>query len=268
MQHLKKVTTLPVWVQGGIGLRTAAACYTAGAAGVVLDSQLLLVRESAISDIARARLEAMDGSETQIVGGSLDAMFRAFSRGDAPTVDELRRFEVGESIIALDSAAARTAWLEEIKERINASHDDALWPIGQDAAFAAGLAKKYATVGGVVAAIMKSVRDCCTAVSDQPPLAPQSPLSLSHKHALSDRPGPDDPRQRRAAFAAAVAEGGGLPFLALALMRGAEVDALLARDRASCSATGPGASASSASCRPSCATSSSRSSRAYRRRSR
>ncbi|HXG10106.1 MAG TPA: hypothetical protein VNK04_09985, partial [Gemmataceae bacterium] len=32
-------TTLPFWVQGGIGLNAAAACLAAGAAGVVLDCQ-------------------------------------------------------------------------------------------------------------------------------------------------------------------------------------------------------------------------------------
>ncbi len=54
----------------------------------------------------------------------------------------------------------------------------------------------------------------------------------------------------RAAFAAAVAEGGGLPFLALALMPGAEVRGPARARPPSCSAAGRGASASSASSRP------------------
>ena len=36
---------LPIYAQGGIGPHTAAACAVGGAAGVVLDSQLALVRE-------------------------------------------------------------------------------------------------------------------------------------------------------------------------------------------------------------------------------
>src|SRR5262245_1874778 len=36
----------PVWVRGGIGPHSAAACLAAGAAGVVLDGALLLARES------------------------------------------------------------------------------------------------------------------------------------------------------------------------------------------------------------------------------
>lgn len=45
-QRIIKQSKIPIWVQGGIGINTAAACYVAGAAGVVLDSQLLLTRES------------------------------------------------------------------------------------------------------------------------------------------------------------------------------------------------------------------------------
>ena len=60
-----------------------------------------------------------------------------------------------------------------------------------------------------------------------------------------------------AAFADAVADGGGLPFLALALLRKAETRKAAAKPRPSCSASGPGASASSASCRRRSATSSS-----------
>ncbi len=37
---------LPAWVQGGIGLNSAAASVAAGALGVVLDYQLLLAKES------------------------------------------------------------------------------------------------------------------------------------------------------------------------------------------------------------------------------
>src|ERR1019366_3626931 len=40
---------LPIWVQGGIGIHTAAACIAAGARGVLLDSQLALLGESSLA---------------------------------------------------------------------------------------------------------------------------------------------------------------------------------------------------------------------------
>lgn len=60
-----EVRKRPVYAQGGIGLHTAAACVAAGAAGVVLDNQLLLTREARLPEPARTRLLAFDGSETQ-----------------------------------------------------------------------------------------------------------------------------------------------------------------------------------------------------------
>ena len=38
--------SVPIWVQGGVGMHTAAACIAGGAKGVVVDSQLALVRKS------------------------------------------------------------------------------------------------------------------------------------------------------------------------------------------------------------------------------
>ncbi|MFG1951941.1 SDR family NAD(P)-dependent oxidoreductase [Micromonospora sp. NPDC048830] len=60
---------LPVWVAGGIGPRTAAACVVGGAAGVVLDSQLALMPESDLPEDVRAVIGRMDGSETVLRDG-------------------------------------------------------------------------------------------------------------------------------------------------------------------------------------------------------
>src|SRR5580658_2784407 len=46
LQHILSELRAPVWAQGGIGLHSVAACIAAGASGVVLDSQLALLKES------------------------------------------------------------------------------------------------------------------------------------------------------------------------------------------------------------------------------
>ena len=69
LQALADAVTLPVWVQGGVGVHTAAACVAGGAAGVVLDAQLALARESSLPAPIRSALAAMDGSETALVAG-------------------------------------------------------------------------------------------------------------------------------------------------------------------------------------------------------
>ncbi|MFI9270968.1 SDR family NAD(P)-dependent oxidoreductase [Kitasatospora sp. NPDC052896] len=61
--------TVPVWAAGGIGVHTAAAAVAGGAAGVVLDSQLALLAESAAPEEAAAIVRGMDGSETTVLEG-------------------------------------------------------------------------------------------------------------------------------------------------------------------------------------------------------
>ncbi|MEA2684992.1 MAG: hypothetical protein QOE93_187, partial [Actinomycetota bacterium] len=88
-----------------------------------------------------------------------------------------------------------------------------LVPVGQDGALAWPLADRYVTAGGVVQAIRESIRSH---------LAPGG-AGLRHRVVQ----GPMTRVSDRAPFALAVAEGGGLPFLALALMTGDEVRRLL-----------------------------------------
>src|ERR671918_1665436 len=64
----------------GIGLHTAAACYAAGAAGVVLDMQLALTRESPLPEVAKATIACMDRSETVCLGAEIGEAYRVYAR--------------------------------------------------------------------------------------------------------------------------------------------------------------------------------------------
>src|SRR6202011_1324236 len=61
--------TVPVWAAGGLGRHSASAAFAGGAAGVVLDAQLALVRESIVAKEIAAAISTMDGSETTVVAG-------------------------------------------------------------------------------------------------------------------------------------------------------------------------------------------------------
>ncbi|HYH68216.1 MAG TPA: nitronate monooxygenase, partial [Urbifossiella sp.] len=82
---------LPFWVQGGVGPHTAAACLAAGARGVVLDSQLLLTRESPLGEAARKRIAGLDGGETVVLGARHGEAVRVFGRADSAAAQELMR---------------------------------------------------------------------------------------------------------------------------------------------------------------------------------
>src|SRR5439155_507177 len=110
---------LPVWVQGGIGPNTAAACAAGGAAGVVLDAQLLLARESLLSPDARRRLAAFDGSETQCLGESVSDT-AAFAEAVAG----------GGALPFLALALMRQAEVEPLLKETRARLGDRSWGVG------------------------------------------------------------------------------------------------------------------------------------------
>ncbi len=228
---LKEKIDLPLYAHGGVGVHTAAACYVAGAAGIVLDSQLLLCRESAVSPLAKSRLAKMDGSETQSFGLQFGEAWRFYFRPGMTIADALEN-EIREIDKNNDSGSdSRTVWRQaihkQISARIDANLEDIAWFLGQDAAYAKTLAKKYGTVSGVMKAIWQAIDEQIVCAEKAKPLAAGSPLATSHKTEFPILQGAMTRVSDCADFALSVAKGGALPFLALALMRRAEIEKLL-----------------------------------------
>ncbi|WP_420803297.1 SDR family NAD(P)-dependent oxidoreductase [Streptomyces spiramyceticus] len=187
---------VPVFAAGGIGPHTAAAAVAGGAAGVVLDAQLALTTEGAaeLPAAVAAAIRAMDGSETTVVAGH-----RVYTRPDLALPE-------GDIARLLGAHGLSTQPL----------------PIGQDGATAARLAARHRTTGSVVQAVRAAITGHIEAAARVRPLLPRPgeehlPVVQGPMTRVSDRP----------AFAAAVADAGGLPFLALAVMNGREVRRLL-----------------------------------------
>ena len=210
IQQLVAALAAPVWAQGGLGVHTAAACLAGGCAGIVLDSQVALCRESTVPTEVRAAIAAMDGSETTIIAGH-----RVFTRPDLPV------------------AALADATAAEVRARLGGDSLTAqLLPIGQDGASARGLAAEFGTVAAVVRGVRAAMIGHVLLAAELAPLAPGAPLAAGHGLRYPIAQGPMSRVSDRAAFADAVATAGGLPFLALSLMPGAEVRALVAETAA------------------------------------
>ncbi len=203
LQQILAGTALPVWAAGGIGAHTAAAAVAGGAAGVVLDTHFALSSEVELDASVAAAIRAMDGSETVLVGGH-----RVYTRPDLPTPDP-DTMELG----ARDLRAQ-------------------LLPIGQDAPLGRALAERHVTAGGIVTAVRAAIGDHVAAAVRTEPLGAGSVFARAHTLRYPVAQGPMTRVSDRAAFAAAVADGGGLPFLALALMPPEEVRPLLAETAA------------------------------------
>jgi len=232
LQRLLARTKLPVWARGGIGLHTAAACYAAGAAGVVLDAQLVLTRESPLPEATKAIIAAMDGSETTRLGTELGEACHVYNRPGLPVLEELRQVA---KTLAQDSRPRfeiLADWHRAVEVRVGwGAPEEHLWLLGQDAAFAAPLARQFHTVGGVLEGLRQAVDTHVRLAATLRPLDENSPLARLHGTRYPIVQGPMTRVSDTAAFAARVADGGGLPFLALALLRAAEVRALLEETR-------------------------------------
>jgi acyl transferase domain-containing protein/NAD(P)H-dependent flavin oxidoreductase YrpB (nitropropane dioxygenase family)/NAD(P)-dependent dehydrogenase (short-subunit alcohol dehydrogenase family) len=219
---------LSFWVQGGIGLNTAAACLTLGAAGVVLDSQLLLTRETPLSDQERNWLSAFDGSETVCLGERVGMGYRLHARAGTAALQELNEAEDRLCRSSLSADAKRKEW----RAIIGKWHaEGALRPLGQDACFAKPLADRFVTVAGIIQAICNRSRQQVDAARRLQPLAENSALAVRHGTRYPIVQGPMTRVSDTAAFADAVSRAGALPFLALALSRKPEVEKLLEETR-------------------------------------
>jgi acyl transferase domain-containing protein/NAD(P)H-dependent flavin oxidoreductase YrpB (nitropropane dioxygenase family)/NAD(P)-dependent dehydrogenase (short-subunit alcohol dehydrogenase family)/acyl carrier protein len=211
LQRILARTSLPVWAQGGIGLHTIAGAYAAGVAGVVLDSQLWLTRESALPEPARKLLGRMDGSDTVCVKLESGETWRIFRHpGKGP----------GERRAIAD---LKIEW---------SAVEENLWPIGQDGVFAAPLAQRFKTAGGVLEGLRQSLAEHVVGAQKAGALRENAPLAQSHATRFPIVQGPMTRVSDTTGFAESVAQGGALPFVALALMRGANLDSLLAGVRA------------------------------------
>ncbi|MEM5327806.1 SDR family NAD(P)-dependent oxidoreductase [Paraburkholderia sp. JHI2823] len=214
LQEFSGQLDIPWWIQGGIGLHTAAAAALAGASGVVLGEALWLAEEGPFSNPAqRMKWSKLDGSETVLIGAG-DTLYRFFNRAGRAHIRELE--------VAL---ARGEAWQETLERRMCV--DDGLVALGQDIAFAPIFAERYGTVGRMITALREHSMSAIEQAAAQTPLAPHAALAKQHGTRYPIAQGPMTRVSDVGGFAAAVANGGALPFLALAVLRGEQVRALL-----------------------------------------
>lgn len=215
LQSLLKNLSLPVYAQGGVGEYTVAACFVAGAAGVVLDSQLLLARESRLPAYVKEKIAAKGGAETVCLGREVGQLVRFY---DAPGLEAAAAVRAALAELAaaedMSPAAKLTAWREILAQKVGwrSVHQNVLL-IGQDAVFAAPLAQKYHTVSGIITGLREAIETHVQIAQNQQPFTRNSSLAQSHGTSYPIVQGAMAHVSDRAAFALAVAKAGALPFL-------------------------------------------------------
>ncbi len=221
VQKWLRQTSLPIALRGGVTPQVAAACAAVGVAGVVLDSQLLLLDEVRLPQALRDVLARLAGSETVAAGdGERQAYFRLLLR---PNLSTARSFVAGaESLTGMalrEHVRGQATWPQ---------WQQALLPIGQDVAFAAPWRERYGSLAAVLRAIDDAVaREPARAASNA--LGEDSPLAQALGVRLPIIQGPMTRVSDSPEFARAIAEGGALPMVALATVKGAPLQTMLSR---------------------------------------
>ena len=221
IQQCARAIDIPVYACGGIGAHTASAVAAAGAAGVVLDSQTYLCRDSAIPADVQLRFERLDGSETSLLRDSKSNAIRLMATNGSPRLSHLEQAY----------AEGRVTDVEAILEDAIEASDDELFVVGQDSCFARNLAISGGTVAGCIDLIERNVADHISIAARSNVLAENSELAKSHGTKYPVVQGAMTRVSDTSEFALNVAQAGGLPFLALSLMRGPEIEKLLSETK-------------------------------------
>mgnify|MGYP005751220993 CR=1 FL=1 len=220
-QHWRATCDLPLYLRGGITPHTAAAAALAGCAGVALDSQVLLLQESPLAAELQPHLRSLSGSETVAAGNGESGRYcRILSR---PGFAKAKAFVADAE--TLDPVQLRERLLAEVEWR---NPPAGLLPLGQDVAFAAAWQKQFGTVAQLFQVIDAAVQHNPQIALNARALRTEgSPLAEALGLPLPLVQGPMSRVSDKAEFAAAVAAGGALPMLALALLKGKPLAALL-----------------------------------------
>ncbi len=224
LQRAAGVCQRPLFLRGGVGPGTAPACRVGGAAGLVLDDQLLLLRESPLAEALAGRLANLSGTETTAFGDEAGGVYlRLLERPGFAAAAALReRLAAGAADLAAE-AAAGIGWTDPARD---------LMPLGQAAAFAADWRRRYGNLHRALRAIADAAAAAPAQAAAQAALSAGSPLA----HELGIRyPIVQGAMSRVSdvpAFARAVGAAGAMPVLALAMMRGPQAEQTLAATQA------------------------------------
>jgi acyl transferase domain-containing protein/NAD(P)H-dependent flavin oxidoreductase YrpB (nitropropane dioxygenase family) len=229
LQKLLQLQCNPIYIQGGIGVHTAAACRAAGASGVVLDDQLWLMPESPLPKDWQKYLYKLGGQETTVYGERLGAPVRVLYHPNLPVAQDLKKLAEKAEIEAKETSE----WEMEADQLIGwGSPSVNVWPVGQTIGFAESIRDRYRTIGKFIQALLKASEKNLEISNKLQLLRPESPLAVSHKTQYPIVQGPMTRVSDVAEFANAVSQAGALPMLALALMQKEQVDKLLQQTKA------------------------------------
>ncbi|QNK63111.1 SDR family NAD(P)-dependent oxidoreductase [Pedobacter sp. PAMC26386] len=194
---IKEIKDVPVWVQGGVGVHTAAALLAQGAAGIILDSQLVLFPECGAPKAIKDICAKLSGTETKLVDNC-----RILSRPNSPVI--------AHNI----SSKELTAYFNDF------DLEKSYLPLGQDISLAIDLFSRYKKLDKLVFGFMEAIYGHLNQAKSLNVISPENPLAKELNLLYPIAQGPMTRVSDVAQFADAVSGAGALSFIALSLLRG------------------------------------------------
>lgn len=220
-QEVIPSTLLPVIVRGSVGPHAAAALSILGAAGVILDSPLLLAEDSPLDRAMREQVRNLAPTDSLILGYGLPERFRMSGRPGLKSWKEMKKSELD----LLSEATAEGHAGKAIEGLYWANCKDGfahgspgLLPVGQGVAFAERMATQFQKAAGIVRHY-ESIR-CASysSIKDSFPFAEGTALAKSHQTRFPIVQGPMANVSDNPDFARVVSREGALPFMAMSSM--------------------------------------------------
>jgi len=227
LRKVKEVVSLPVWVMGGIGPESAAAFFVSGAYGVVLTDSLLLTAESAARLSNRERQSIETNPKSVAVGPAATGPMIRVSASARSLLDGSKKalalLEEGD----LSEQELKSSWERHILSVTREYHGGPAGFLGEEASWAAPLAREHGGVARLVTGLRQRMADDLAILEEENPLGRDNPLARKLGITFPILQGPMAHVSDHPGFVKEVARNRALPFAALALTRGAALEELL-----------------------------------------
>lgn len=194
-KYLKK--GINIYIQGGVGIHTSAACLALGAKGVILDSQISLFPECGLTKDQKNIFSKLSGTETTVIDN-----FRILLRKNSPKLPVNTKYsDVIPLLGGLD---------------INKN----LLPMGQDISLSIDFVEKYKNLNTFVSSFYEAIYGHIQQAKRLQTIKSDSKLakSLGIKYPIAQ--GPMARVSDVPEFACSVADAGALPFIAMSMTTG------------------------------------------------
>lgn len=194
-KYLKK--GINIYIQGGVGIHTSAACLALGAKGVILDSQISLFPECGLTKDQKNIFSKLSGSETTVIDN-----FRILLRKNSPKLPVNTKYS---DIIPLLGGL-------DINKNI--------LPMGQDISLSIDFVEKYKNLNTFVSSFDEAIYGHIQQAKRLQTIKSDSKLakSLGIKYPIAQ--GPMARVSDVPEFACSVADAGALPFIAMSMTTG------------------------------------------------